>query len=1040
MKDTLNISKSGKLLKSQDYALLLKEGLSLIEKLSHDEWTDYNTHDPGITILELLCYAITELGYKTAYDIKDLLVERDDEAFKDMFQFFTARQILTNNPVTFYDYRKLLIDMDGVKNAWLKIVSDPKPQIWMNCDKSLLIHKDKLTDYPEDNTKEIKIRGLYDVTLELDEDEKYGDLNELFVEKHIKKDKQDFTFLIDMPSWSYFFTNNIGAKEILDIEFKAISADPANRKLYNAKLRIDLADRNFTVNVKVHSSKKHSTERDLIINTTILDPGKTSILKEYLNKLKAALQIVESVYATLHANRNLCEDFNTMNGLETENIGICADIEVQPLADNEKVLAEIYYRIERFVAPFVNFYSFEELTEKEKRTEEIFEGPALKHGFIDDNELKNSEPKKEIMVSDLIRIIMDVEGVLAVKNITLASSYKHIILNPSVEWCLKIKDGLIPRFEREKSVIVLYKENIPYYPLDKVEVEEYLEKFYSLERKQKLSKDELYDFPVPKGKDMSVENYFSIQDDFPLTYGIGNKGIPGLVTGKRKAQAKQLKAYLLFFDQLLANYLSQLYHVKSLFSYSTKVDKTYFYKVLYNLPGNFAFSAGNKVQSVLFNDEQLPLIYHLIKDFVDKNNPNVKPAINLDDYNTFKTEWIDYKKKSGFESPADTHFVKNLAEIVEDPYTFEKRRNCFLDHVAARFGEQFSDYVLLMYSLDSKKAPRELIDDKTALLQEYPVLSSERAKAFNYKDELTIWNSNNVAGLKKRITRLLGIHSYNRMHLYCNGVNSYFKKYLDVAGEFRFNVSDNEGNIILKSEGYTTNQMRQKGIKSLKKFGKEHAYYFKKVSIDNRFYFNIKAANNEIVATSILYQTITARERAVNQSLSLFKDECNIEGFHIVEHLLLRPLTNKDYLMEVCAEKDCDSCPGEMDPYSFRITLILPYWPKRFDNMAFRRFFEKTVRLETPAHIHPKICWVDKPDIIKFEKAYKEWLTEKAKNHPDQNLLSVKTKNLIKIMNDIRSVYPIATLHDCEEGGDDNIVILNQSILGTFKPDKDGID
>ena len=1039
MKDSINISKSAKLLKSQDYELLLEEGRKLIEKLSHEQWTDYNTHDPGITILELLCYAITELGYKTAYDIKDLLIERDDEAFKDMFQFFTARRILTNKPVTFNDYRKLLIDMDGVKNAWLKIVSHPKPNIWMNCDKSMLIHKDKLTDYPEDNTKEIILRGLYDVTLELDEDEKFGDLNELFVEKHIKKDKQDFTILVDMLPWSYFFSNHIGANEIIDIDFTSISADPGNRKLYQAKLRVKLTDRIFSVNVKIHSSKKNSIDREDMIKTYILDTSEAGIVKGYFSKLQAALRIVEGVFANLHANRNLCEDFNALNSLETENIGICADIEVQPLADNEKVLAEIYYQIERFIAPYVNFYSFEELAEKGRQTEEIFEGPALKHGFIDDNELKTSEPKKMIMVSDLIQIIMNVEGVRAVKKITLASRYKHLILNSSVEWCLKVKDGLIPRFERERSEFILYKENLPYYPINN-EVEEYLEEFYNLERKQKLSKDELYDFPVPKGKDLAVEKYYSIQDDFPLTYGIGKKGIPGLVTEKRKAQAKQLKAYLLFFDQLLANYLSQLYHVKTLFSYSTQVDKTYFYKILYNLPEGFAFSADNKAQSVLFNDEQLPLIYHLIKDFVDKNNPDMKPAINLDNYETFKTEWVDYKKKSGFESPGDKHFVKNLDEIIEDTRTFNNRRNRFLDHVASRFGEQFSDYVLLMYSLDSKKAPRELIDDKTAFLQEYPVISSERGKAFNYKDGAAIWNTNNVAGLKKRISRILGIDSYHRVQLSCNPLNSYFKNYKDTSGKFRFNILDNEENTILESKEFATNTLRQNGIQSIKTLGKEQIYYILKVNEDKWFYFEIQGTDKKMVATSILYPSRTARKRAIQMSLSIFNGECNFEGFHLVEHLLLRPLTGTDYLMEVCVEKDCDSCPGEMDPYSFRITLILPYWPKRFDNMDFRRFFEKTVRLETPAHIHPKICWADQSDIIKFEKAYRDWLTEKAKKYPDPPELSKLTKNLIKIMNDIRSVYPIATLHDCEEGGDDNIVILNQSILGTFKPDKDGID
>src|SRR5262249_24576430 len=52
---------------SMDYARLREEGLALLGRLAGAQWTDFNTHDPGITILEQLCYAITDLGYRTAY-------------------------------------------------------------------------------------------------------------------------------------------------------------------------------------------------------------------------------------------------------------------------------------------------------------------------------------------------------------------------------------------------------------------------------------------------------------------------------------------------------------------------------------------------------------------------------------------------------------------------------------------------------------------------------------------------------------------------------------------------------------------------------------------------------------------------------------------------------------------------------------------------------------------------------------------------------------------------------------------------------------
>jgi hypothetical protein len=36
---------------AEDYYRLRREGIGFVEKLGSRLWTDYNTHDPGITIL-----------------------------------------------------------------------------------------------------------------------------------------------------------------------------------------------------------------------------------------------------------------------------------------------------------------------------------------------------------------------------------------------------------------------------------------------------------------------------------------------------------------------------------------------------------------------------------------------------------------------------------------------------------------------------------------------------------------------------------------------------------------------------------------------------------------------------------------------------------------------------------------------------------------------------------------------------------------------------------------------------------------------------
>src|SRR4051812_16552803 len=86
-----------------DYEQLYTIGLQHIERLARRIWNDYNVHDPGITTLELLSYAVTDLSYRASFPIKDLLASETDNAAEMAEQFFTARQILPNRALTAYD-------------------------------------------------------------------------------------------------------------------------------------------------------------------------------------------------------------------------------------------------------------------------------------------------------------------------------------------------------------------------------------------------------------------------------------------------------------------------------------------------------------------------------------------------------------------------------------------------------------------------------------------------------------------------------------------------------------------------------------------------------------------------------------------------------------------------------------------------------------------------------------------------------------------------------------------------------------------------
>src|SRR5699024_1031260 len=82
------------------------------------------------------------------------------------------------------------------------------------------------------------------------------------------------------------------------------------------------------------------------------------------------------------------------------------------------------------------------------------------------------------------------------------------------------------------------------------------------------------DWPYPQGTYRPFDNYYSIQNDLPKTYYVGHSRLPNTASKERKGQAKQLSAYLAFFDQILSGFFSQLHHAKDIFSLDKKLKQT----------------------------------------------------------------------------------------------------------------------------------------------------------------------------------------------------------------------------------------------------------------------------------------------------------------------------------------------------------------------------------------------------------------------------------------------------------------------------------
>ena len=127
------------------YDLLFEEGLNFVQKYSGKIWTDYNYHDPGVTFLEYLTYALTDLGYRTNFPIEDLFLFGKDEfdSVKENLLFGPA-SAFSCSPITVNDYRKLIIDrIKLVANAWVIPIQDHKMglkglfEIFIECSEDL---------------------------------------------------------------------------------------------------------------------------------------------------------------------------------------------------------------------------------------------------------------------------------------------------------------------------------------------------------------------------------------------------------------------------------------------------------------------------------------------------------------------------------------------------------------------------------------------------------------------------------------------------------------------------------------------------------------------------------------------------------------------------------------------------------------------------------------------------------------------------------------------------------------------------------------
>lgn len=103
------------------YARLQRQTLTEVQRLSGKVWTDYNVHDPGVTLADITNYVLTEMGYKLSFSSADYLTAENGTFNPERFGFFLPNEVYTTAPITAEDYRKLFFaHVPKLDNVWVE--------------------------------------------------------------------------------------------------------------------------------------------------------------------------------------------------------------------------------------------------------------------------------------------------------------------------------------------------------------------------------------------------------------------------------------------------------------------------------------------------------------------------------------------------------------------------------------------------------------------------------------------------------------------------------------------------------------------------------------------------------------------------------------------------------------------------------------------------------------------------------------------------------------------------------------------------------
>jgi hypothetical protein len=257
-------------------------------------------------------------------------------------------------------------------------------------------------------------------------------------------------------------------------------------------------------------------------------------------------------------HRSLCEDVHAIRLLRPVPAVLNAIITVDRASAPEAVLASIFYRVSNLLAPELRRQSLQSLVDGGARLPSIFAGPALDRGFVSDDQLR---PRATAFtLSQIAECVAGTEAVTGVRHVALA--IEGAAIEPGGQSVLSVPTGSILRLDTkpagDRFSVRVMRGGVEHTP-DAAAVARELNRLWVEHRRtHDVRADAARLLAMPAGRFVDPGSYVSVQEHYPAAYGINRFGVGAEAPPARRAQARQFKAYLLVFEQLLADSFAML--------------------------------------------------------------------------------------------------------------------------------------------------------------------------------------------------------------------------------------------------------------------------------------------------------------------------------------------------------------------------------------------------------------------------------------------------------------------------------------------------